>query len=139
MVEILKIIEGGGRVLPYPENSLVETFPKAVGQGLSDSWIRREVYTYVRNLKMIGGCIFLSSDLMNSMAANAERLNTLYFYTDRIRYKPTLVSTLLYNTAIGYERCSVYRDEKKICDLNGVWEGKNPLDWKNEIISIQAP
>lgn len=144
MVEILKVKEGGGRVLPFPENRLIETFSNVVGKELSDAWIRRELYAYAENLRSRSTrkeCIFLSSDLMNSMAANAEGLNTIYFYaTDRIRYKRPLVSTLLYNTAVSYEYCSVYRNNDiKICDLQGMWEGKSPLDWKNEIIKIDTP
>lgn len=145
IVEIMKIKENGGKVFPYVDINLIKTFPEAIGRKLPDPWIRIEVIKYDEGLKRRPHtkkrCIFLSCDLMNSLAANAEGLNTLYFYTtNRIRYNQSLISNLLVNTAISYEDCSIYeRNGQKLCELKGIWPGKNPIDWKNEVLWFSTP
>ncbi|MGH9952717.1 MAG: PIN domain-containing protein, partial [Nitrososphaeraceae archaeon] len=142
MTEVLKIQRNGGKVIPLVDTDLLQTFSTA--KKLSDSWIRMEVKKFDTDLRSWREskkrCIFLSCDLMNSLAANAEGLDTIYFYTtDNVRYDLNLMSSLLVNTAITYEKCSVYgKDDRKICDLVGVWHGKNPLDWQNEINLIST-
>jgi hypothetical protein len=85
MTEILKIKNERGEVIPFVDKALLETFAKASGSGLADAWIRMEVAKYaIDNKNRRDGSkesfIFLSSDLMNSLAANAEDLNVLYFF-----------------------------------------------------------
>jgi hypothetical protein len=142
MTEILKMQEDGQKVIPFMDKDLLQTFSSVTGKKLADSWIRMEVKRFDDDLKGWQKskhlCIFLSCDLMNTMAANAEGLNTLYFYTtDKMRYDKNLMSNLLINTAVSYEKCTVYSENsKKICDLMGIWTGKNPGDWKNEVSLI---
>ena len=90
MVEILKIKNVGGKVIPFVDRTLLETFAKASGNGLADAWIRMEVAKYVINHKnRTQGSketfIFLSLDLLNSLSANAEDLNVLYFLVQMSR------------------------------------------------------
>ena len=85
MVEILKIKNDRGEVILFVDKILLQTFTKASASELADAWIRMEVTKYVIDHKnrLEGNketFIFLSSDLMNSLAANAEDLNVLYFF-----------------------------------------------------------
>ena len=90
MVEILKIKNDGGEVIPFVDRTLLETFAKASGNRLAEAWIRMEVAKYVINHKnRTQGSketfIFLSLDLLNSLSANAEDLNVLYFFSTNER------------------------------------------------------
>jgi hypothetical protein len=60
------------------------------GQGFADAWIRREISYNMGSLQWQhvvrrdeierSNVIFVTCDLMNALAANAENLNTFYFY-----------------------------------------------------------
>jgi hypothetical protein len=145
MVEILKIKNDGGEAVPFVDKALLETFAKASGNGLADAWIRMEVAKYVNDHKnRTGGSnetfIFLSSDLMNSLSANAEDLNVLYFFsTNEQNYNSRNVLSLIINSAVLFEKCRIEaEDTAKNYEIKGIWSGKNPQEWKDEIILFKG-
>lgn len=146
MVEILKIEYDGGEIIPFVDKILLETFAKASGNGLADAWIRMEVAKYILDHKnRVEGSkktfIFLSSDLMNSLSANAEDLNVLYFFsTNEQNYDNRNILSLIINTAVAFEKCRIETDDPaKKYEIEGMWNGKNPEEWKDEIILFKGP
>jgi hypothetical protein len=89
---------------------------------------------------------FLTCDLMNSLAAIAEDLNTIYFYRlEDTKFTLTGVggyeklSWLIFNTAIHFEECGIAirgKGKGRQHKCNGVWPGKSVYDWQNHIVDI---
>lgn len=78
--------------------SLLQSFTSKAGEGVADTWIRKEItsnlgnlrtHTYVTRASIESTAeIFLTCDLMNALAAVAEILNTFYFYSLRTKNWP---------------------------------------------------
>lgn len=80
---------------------------------------------------------------MNSLAATAEDLNTIYFYRleDRIRSNISYedLTTLIFNTAVHFEECNLTLrggNSEKHFRCTGMWPGKSVYDWQNKHIII---
>jgi hypothetical protein len=79
---------------------------------------------------------------MNSLAATAEDLNTIYFYRleDKIQSNKSYeeLITLIFNTAVHFENDITLRgkeyEERFRC--TGTWSGKIVYDWQNNHIII---
>lgn len=153
MAEILSIKKDGAEVLSNLDLSMLQSFTPLAGQGLADAWIRREISNNMSNLQWQNvvqrdeiersNAFFLTCDLMNALAANAENINTFYFYrlqTDKVDLGLggyDKLASLIVNTAILFGECdciikSTRRQEN--IRYKGVWTGKHPSEWQNNIV-----
>jgi hypothetical protein len=136
--------------------SLIRSFTSEAGKGNADAWIRQEISSskpdlvktmQVRQDKVeTSNVAFLTCDLMNSLAAIAEDLNTIYFY--RLEdTKFTLIgvggyaklSWLIFNTAIHFEKCNIVtrgKENEQRLKCKGTWSGKSVYDWQNNVVDI---
>ncbi len=80
---------------------------------------------------------------MNSLAATAEDLNTIYFYrlADKIQSNISYedLTTLIFNTAVHFEECNLTlkgRDYEQQFRCTGMWPGKSVYEWQNNHIII---
>ena len=156
MGEILSLKNDGATVLPATDMSLIQSFTPVAGQGKADAWIRREISnskpnlvrsTQVRQDRVeTSNMAFLTCDLMNSLAAIAEDLNTIYFYrledtnftlTGIAGYEK--LSQLIFNTAIHFEECNITlrgNGKERQHNCKGAWSGKSVYDWQNNIVDV---
>lgn len=156
MGEILSMKNDGAKVLPASEMSLIRSFPSEAGKRNADALIRREIINsrahLVGNTRTSEGNIktssiaFLTCDLMNSLAAIAEDLNTIYFYRLEGSRQPNHIghdrlSWLIFNTAIHFGECDVIikgKENERRLKCKGIWSGKSVYDWQNNIILVES-
>jgi hypothetical protein len=154
MGEILSMKNDGGRLLPNADMSLIRSFKPESGKSNADALIRREISDCKDNLvtntvqqdkvSRASNLAFLTCDLMNSLAATAEDLNTIYFYRleDKIQRNISYVglTTLFFNTAVHFEDCDLTvrgREFEYQYRCTGAWSGKSVYDWQNSHINIE--
>jgi hypothetical protein len=133
MGEILSMKNDGAEILPASDMSLIRSFSQEAGKGNADVLIRKEISNskpdYVGSKQISDGELktsniaFLTCDLMNSLAAIAEDLNTIYFYRledSRLEDSRQLIpifhdrlAWLVFNTAIHFEECDDHSGEGK--------------------------
>jgi hypothetical protein len=157
MGEILSMKKDGAKVLPVSDLSLVSSFSQQAGKGNADAWIRKEISSSKSDLvgsKRISGgelktsnIAFLTCDLMNSLAANAEALNVIYFYRleDSVTSGQTIdhhrLSWLIFNTAIHFGECDIIvqgRGIEQRYRCKGIWSGKSVYEWQNNYIEVEG-
>jgi len=153
--EVISIKKNGGGTNPSIDNSLIESFSRASGEKYADHWIRREILEFISSVTdrltrddqgetvtEKSGIIFLTCDIMNSLVAVSENINTLYILRrepDKL-YVPSSkdFTNLVYNTAIQFGECTChikyFQDEK--FRIIGMWEGKTTYDWLTDRLLI---
>ena len=133
-------------MLPVLNASLMSSFSEKAGRGLVDMWIRREVHDAIeKGYYDFEGVVFLTCDLMNALAAEAEGLETCYF--SRMPQDSFFVQDLeqlfdlLLATAIVYEKIRV--DVILKGDVvgysyvfEGVWNGKTTSQWYSDCVKV---
>jgi hypothetical protein len=155
MGEILSMKNDGATLLPATDMSLIRSFIQEAGKGNADAWIRKEISNskphLVKSTQVIRGkaetsnVAFLTCDLMNSLAAIAEDLNTIYFYRPEDFRQPRNISHdrlswLIFNTAIHFGECDVIikgRGKELKLKCKGIWSGKSVYDWQSNIILVE--
>lgn len=120
--------------MPQLENGLLESFSRIAGSGFADSLIRKEISSRYPDAFLV------TNDLMNALAANAENFNVIFFTRyRRIQSAINIVerlASLIYNFSIEFEECRVELHNYEILEINGMWEGKTPDIWKNNVIEV---
>ncbi|HET7390515.1 MAG TPA: hypothetical protein VFJ51_06805 [Nitrososphaeraceae archaeon] len=153
MAEILSMKKDGAEILSNVDLSMLQSFTPLSGQGFADTWIRREISNNMSSLQWQNvvrrdeiersNAIFLTCDLMNALAANAENLNTFYFHRldeDKVKLGFEAygkLASLIINTAILFGECdSVIKSQTREENIKykGAWNGKHPSEWQNNII-----
>jgi hypothetical protein len=120
-------------------------FSDIAGRGFADMGLRRELHNAWAG--DVGGIIFLTCDLMNSMSAEAEGINSCYFsklshetetyyigYNNARQFFEFLLANAVIFGKIEVELLS--RDqllEDSYC-LEGIWEGKTTSQWYSDSI-----
>jgi hypothetical protein len=133
-------------MLPVLSASLMSSFSEKAGRGLVDMWIRREVHDAIdKRYYHYETVVFLTCDLMNALAAEAEGLETCYF--SRMPQDSFFVqdleqlSDLLLATAIVHEkiRVDVIVKEDIVAYsyvFEGVWSGKTTSQWYSDCVKV---
>jgi hypothetical protein len=127
-------------MLPLFDSSVIADFSSRAGSGFSDMWIRKEIHDAWNG--ELGGVIFLTCDLMNSMAAEAEGISSCYF--SKLPQKDFYIGSgggnteqlfeFLLANAIVFEkiRLELVSHENEplgsYC-MEGVWAGKTTSEW----------
>lgn len=154
MGEILSMKNDGAIILSNADMSLIRSFTSEAAKGNADAWIRKEIsnckHDLVKDavqrdkLSRVSNFAFLTCDLMNSLAATAEDLNTIYFYRLEDKIRPSNISyekltPLVFNTAVHFEECDITLRGKEYEErfrCTGTWSGKSVYDWQNNHIII---
>lgn len=153
--EVISIRKNGGNTNPNISNSLLESFSYASGKKLADHWIRKEVQEFISSLNdrftrnkqgettiQKASIIFMTCDIMNSLAAVSEDINTFYILRKEPRElhvsTPLIFTNLVYNTAIQFGECTccIKYYQKETFNVKGMWEGKTTYDWLTDKIQI---
>lgn len=151
MAELQKIISDGGLFSSKIDYSLLREFTNIAGRGFADSWIRMEISQYhIHHSEATSNfpshtyftpIVFLTCDLMNALAGTAEGLNCVYFHRSSNLINTNLdIASIVYHTAIQFGECSFSKSttsESKMFVVKGIWDGKTPDDWKNDLIVIE--
>ena len=135
--EIGEMMRDGASIIPYNDN-LLKSFPNASGSSFADTWIRMEIEEYVSQVRASGNdIIFLTSDLLSSLMAVAQNINTIYIYnTNNIREHNKDINKLVYSACVFFGECKVViksnqtEKERKFI-LKSVWAGKSTEEWAN--------
>jgi len=136
---------------------LIRSFPSEAGKGNADALIRREVSSskpdlikmQVRSdkIEISSNIVFLTCDLMNSLAAVAEDLNTIYFYRldNSVPASRTIghdkFSGIIFNTAIHFGECDVtirWKEKERRLKCKGTWLGKSAYEWQYDFIEVES-
>lgn len=136
-------------LLPNIDITLFSTFPEKAGRRLVDMWIRKEIHDFLEGMGGYTnisprGVIFLTCDLMNALAAEAEGLNTCYFSkTDQQSYfindnTQQLFDFIMASTMVlGKIRLDVILTGDvvhKSFTLEGIWSGKTTSQWYSDCV-----
>lgn len=131
--------------------SLVSSFTEKAGRKLVDMWIRKEIHDNIDRgyLGVHGDAIFLTCDLMNALAAEAEGLNTCYF--SRLPQDSFFVEDnnseqlfdLILATAIIFGEIKldvILVGDTVHCSLilRGMWNGKTTSQWFTDCIQVET-
>jgi hypothetical protein len=154
MKEILSIRKDGASILPNLNMSLLHSFTPLAGRGFADTWIRREISDYLSQINqqivpastLRSNVAFVTSDIMNALAATAEDISTFYVFrlqTEKREFNIFYSSLpdLIFNTAIQFGECDFIvrikgkNDKYKVV---GMWSGKTVHDWQNENIILES-
>jgi len=151
-INFLRATAGGGfdfEMLPNIDASLMTSFTEKAGKQLTDMWIRKEIHDAMTT-GMLGrsqDVVFLTCDLMNALAAEAEGLPSCYFsrltqdkiFIDQTNYGK--IFDLILATAMMFEkiRLDVVLTADKIYGsffLRGMWTGKTTSQWYSDCIEV---
>jgi hypothetical protein len=129
--------------------SLMTGFTETAGKQLTDMWIRKEIHDAME-AGMLGsqqGIVFLTCDLMNALAAEAEGLPSCYFSRltqDKVfidQSDHAKIFDLILATAMIFEK--VRLDVMLTVDKNyesfflrGMWTGKTTSQWYSDCIEV---
>lgn len=140
--EIMFLKKHGATLLPATNVPLLTSFLEKAGKGMIDAWIRREVHDVRAE-----NCIFLTSDLTNSLSSYAEGLNTCYFsrraqdqyFVETGSPDAEQLAEFVLSIAVTFEsvRMDIYvggGDPRDSFILEGVWSGKTPYHWDNDCL-----
>jgi len=129
-----------------PLSPSVGDFSRQAGSGFADAMIRQEIHNMTDTMAQNDRVIFLTCDLMNSMAAEAEGITSCYFsrlpchsyYLDD--YAHQLLEFIIANTVI-FNKVTIQflKDDETIeksYDLEGVWEGKTTSEWYSDTLRV---
>ena len=153
--EVLRLRNAGAELLPQIDPSVLHSFSDIAGKGFSDGWIRREVQTFrekhssrlqtvTSRLQAVEEAIFLTSDLVNSLASMAEGIPTIYLGTSaelsenygcsHENFAGFLVALATFSGEIAME-LRYSNETKKLC-VAGWWSGKTIRELEMDIVSV---
>lgn len=140
-------------IFPEEESDLLEKFSRSQGAYMADAWIRKEIKSARTELfdKADGNYpdpkkqklpIFLTSDLVNALAAISEGMDTLYLsYLDNNDNSQVGRTDIAGITALVVI-CSVLLENIKLksgsksYEMAGFWSGKTPFDWTEDRVQM---
>jgi hypothetical protein len=139
--EILWLTDNGAKLMRELDVDLLGEFSSLSGARMADAWIRREVHADGTE-GIVGSSprrpVFLTGDLMSAFAASAEGLDALYISTDtEMKYHCPLnrFADLVVAAAVFWEEIKLeFQTPKEVMTLQGIWEGKNISDWRDEAV-----
>jgi hypothetical protein len=153
--EVISIKKNAGVTNPKISSSLLEPFSRASGSKFADHWIRKEIQEFMSTLHGVekrndqgevfiekSNGILLTCDIMNSLAAVSENINTFYILrreTPELRISsPSLFANLVYNTAIQFGECTcqIEYHQEETFKVTGMWKGKTTYDWLTDKLLI---
>jgi hypothetical protein len=143
--EISEMMRDGANIIPTYNVDLLTSFSKAAGNSFADSWIRMEIYDYIKSMyDSYTDIIFLTGDLLNGLMSVAENINTIYIYNrNNISFhNRNIIYNLLYTISNSFEKIDLIikiaasnaSSIEEQYQLNGIWEGKTVEEWSNKKI-----
>jgi len=148
MVETTILTEMGASFLPELRLEMLKSFTSVAGSKITDAWIRREIRNFISNQRKQGSNLvfFLTSDFVNALCATLEGMATMLFTPIRGReLSITSLSDLcklVINTSevFGHIKIEFYSSRKdspiKEILIDGIWEGKSILEWKDLYVLV---
>jgi hypothetical protein len=148
--ELLFLRNRGATFLSELSLEVLQGFTEISGNRRTDSWIRREVYQQSR-IETFGVqpseqkiVTFVTSDLINALSAIAEEIDTLYFskvssnvlMNDKHKHTFQQIIQMIVLCSIVFEQLKVSIDSKNYI-FEGIWEGKNPIEWLTDSVMIR--
>ena len=141
-IKEIQAIKQNSKFYMIPLSPTIGEFTHYTGSGFADAMIRQEIHDGIDAFSNADTAIFVTCDLMNSMAAEAEGLSSCYFnrlpfksvYLDK--YSDQLLEFVV-ASAILFEKISLdflKRDGSVVqsYNLEGVWEGKTTSEWYSD-------
>ena len=144
-IEFIRENSRNFHLLEMKDRSLMIDFADKAGKGFADMVIRREIHNAWGG--NVGGLFFLTCDLMNSMAAEAEGIATCYFsklsqkkfrvgyYNPKQLFDFILANAVIFGN-VQIELLSREQISVESYSLVGVWEGKTISEWYSDSIKI---
>jgi len=140
-------------MIPLIDPSLMVEFAEREGSGFGDMWIRKEVHDLVKypsigltNSISSTDVVFITCDLMNSMAAEAEGLTSCYFSRltqenfSVYRYDSQFFNFVIANAVIfGKIKIDFIESNGDAEDsfvIEGVWKGKTTSEWYSDCLRV---
>lgn len=157
-IEIKSLQDEGASLLPELDLTLLEGFSRLAGEKFVDAWIRREVSNFVgTEIKPKSGAtiigspslkeavIFLTCDLMNALAAQAEGISTIFLSRSKndvlSMQNPEQTAKFFLEVAITFEKIEMkvsFPDETTgYYELRGMWTGKTVQDWTAHLMLLE--
>jgi hypothetical protein len=130
------------QLIPLFDASLMTLFLDKAGKGFADAWIRKEIHDLTKKTSD-ENIIFITCDLMNSMAAEAEGIHSCYFsrlpqdnfeLEDEKQFFNFILATAI---IFGKIKLELRSNDDKILDcleIEGVWNGKTTSDWFSDCL-----
>ena len=141
--EILWLLDSGASLTTELDAGLMGEFSSLAGARMTDAWIRREIHgdqKKSREQDLPLRSVFVTGDLMSAFAASAEGLDSLYVSTDNeTNYHGPLNRFADLVVAAAVRRRATTPDiggPRKSLALQGIWEGKNISDWREEAVML---
>lgn len=138
-------------IFPEADIDLLEKFSRSQGAFMADAWIRKEVKSSRNELfdqadenqpdpRKQKLPVFLTSDLVNGLAAISEGMDTLYlsFLSNNdnpIKAPIAGIAAFLVACSVLLENVNV-KSGSKSYEIRGFWSGKTPLDWTEDRVQI---
>lgn len=142
--ELMYLIENGGQHMPELPLETLTAFSKISGNMKTDALIRREIKE--RSLQLMRAItkfsVFLTCDMVNSLSAIAEGLETIYIskIPDWTKNIPPMtseqVSIFVATLSMLFTPLSINVNSKK-SNLQGIWTGITTSDIINQKIRVQ--
>lgn len=142
--ELMELKNFGAQPMKELEKDTLIGFSALSGTTHTDALIRREIAEAKllnSRSQTINDFTLITSDMVNSLSAIAEGINTIYVskipeWEDNIRKGKILqISKLLITTAVLFEKITISNNVKKFT-IEGIWEGKNNSDWFEQRIFV---
>lgn len=148
--ELIRLRENGAELLPQIDPRVMQSFSEIAGSGYADAWIRREIHDFGERftgklpLERTAKDFFLTSDLLNALAAIAEGIDTVYLWESSDRegsYEANYekLGKFIVAMSVLFERTSMQIQSRKInesYEFTGVWSGKTINDWKEDLVEM---
>jgi len=144
--ELLNLISKGSQPMPELPLDTLTSFSNISGDGNTDAWIRREIKDrklFLTRMQVVTFPIFLTFDLVNSITAVAENIDTIYvskipnWEVNILKLNTKQVSTFIVLLSILFNEVSIVVNSKK-SNLKGFWSGITTSDIVNKNIMVQA-
>jgi len=143
--ELLYLTSNDAQPLGQLPIDTLTDFNDIAGKGRTDAWTRyeiRERYFQILRARSVPNFIFITADMVNSLAALAEGLDTIYI-SQIPDWKNKILSTnlkqisrFLINLSILYTELTVSINSKKY-NFKGFWNGITTTDIINQQIRVQ--
>lgn len=137
----------GARYLPELNEQTFEAFSRIAKDQKSDSWIRREIHHEIKDQSRKAPIetprvTLITSDLINALVANSEGIDSIFISvvdydlrsTRSARTEQLTLFTIM--NAIMFNKIRVKFNDSNRLLIEGNWEGKTSLDWRNDSIRM---
>ena len=144
--ELMELKNFGSQPMKELEQETLIGFSGISGTTHTDALIRREISEAKlndKNSQIINDYTLITSDMVNSLSAIAEGINTIYVskipnWENNIRKGNIFqIARLLITTSSLFEKITLSNGSKKF-DIEGMWEGKNNSDWFDQKVFVTS-